>query len=170
MKIPVFAYFAIISSLIPVAVGIKRFRLLRKDGLAMFIFLSISACLTLGQFLLAKMNKNNLWVGHLWSASETCAMLIFYSRWSQRPFFRIILPWVTFSFFIFLLYVMFKVESFSENSIIAGPISRLILSIVSPLILIGLALSSEKNILREWRFWIVTFTFFFIIEHIPTHC
>ena len=156
MKIPLLGYLAVFSALIPIVIGLRNFRILKRDAIMVLLYLSISAGFSILQLVMAKMGHNNLWIGHLTRMLDTCVMLCLFGYWSTTYYFRRILQWMAFGFFFFWSIMMSNMEPFVQESLIVAPISRLILCIGSLIFLHELNQNSNKSILKDWRFWVAS--------------
>jgi len=156
MRLPILGIIAILSTFAPVIAGFIRRRVLKGDSAIVFsVFVALSG-LSICELVLARLSRNNLWVGQVSTLIETVVMLLLFAGWvhdrAASNVFRGIA--VAYSFFWFVLKL--TIESLDKPSKISVPISTIILVTSAIFVLFQFSRSIERSIVLDWRFWIVT--------------
>lgn len=152
---PIFSLVAVISTLLPVIVGIMRYRSLEKQVRPFFWLLAISASSTVAQLILAIFNTTNLWTLHIYLLFELPLSLYAYSLWTKEIGPRTVLRAVAVGYLIFWIIAKTIFESYEGPASYSAPVSRILLVIASIYVLYHLASEVETSILADARFWFI---------------
>jgi hypothetical protein len=114
------------------------------------VLLSTSALL----LFFALQRRNNHWVLFVSTPCRVAAILMALSCWHVDAIPRLVLRYAIIPFVLIWCLLVFKVESFDQFSLVAGPFRSLLLLTASVGTLLILVRHEEGNLLRNDWFWI----------------
>ena len=163
IAIPIYAVVTIVSTLFPVLTGVARFKLQPRDLRVFFVLMVINSIDSFAQFGLALYNINNLWAVHVYYVIEMPMMLWMFSMWyTKGEGVKIINFVLSVTFVLFWIVSKLTFESMLEPSTYVGPISRVLLTIVSIRALFEISKETARSILTDHRFWVAAGTIIYM--------
>jgi hypothetical protein len=152
---PIFSLVAVISTLLPVIVGVMRYQVLDTLVRPMFWLLSISAASTIAQLVLSLLNTSNLWTLHVYLLFELPLSLYAYSRWLKDIAPRTVLRATAVGYLIFWVIAKTIFESYEGPASYSAPVSRIVLVVASIYVLYHLSSEVDTSLLADSRFWFI---------------
>jgi hypothetical protein len=156
MQIPVFAYIATSSYLVPVTFGFVRYRNLNK---AMKFFLACCLASALGllaQFVLGRMRINNLFVINWASLFETSLLGLSLASAAERARARTLYTAIVGTYVVFWIAVYFMDRESGGINTLFMIFSRLVVIALSVHFLYSMTTRFDVNLAAAPMFWVVS--------------
>lgn len=152
-----FLYYGIVaavSRLVPLALGLQRWRLLLRAVRLLLIFVALSLIGDVSQFVFgAILHWNNLWIPHLLGLIQTPILLFAFAEWSGQGKTGRGLRIAAFVGVVVSIVLIFAVDTPARFARVSGPLQAGLLSVAAILVLVRRGLASEQPLLRADWFW-----------------
>jgi hypothetical protein len=152
-----FIYFAVAtaaSRLIPLAIGLRRWRTLTLAALLLMAFISLSLVGDVTMYVLGRvLKRNNLWVSHLLIGIQTPVLLLAFSEWLPARSARTLRLGALAAFGAWLILTL-AVETPGRFARVTGPLQSAIFCLYAVSVLITRGLSAEGRMMRSDWFWV----------------
>jgi len=166
MNLPIVAYGDFISNLIPLGIGLSRYRALPRPMRLFLVFIAINVSSELVSYYLASHGVSNLWFIHLYDLLTTVLLfevliLLCRSRGAHAVFRSIsalfIAAWL-------IGKVTFEPFTASDQFTFSGV--GIVMVIVSTFCLFQLASHDDGDLRKEYRFWLLAGIFLYHIGNL----
>lgn len=151
----------IVSSAVPLVVGLYYYRLLIREMKILVLYLSISFIFELSLFFYGSFGINNLWLIQVWTIIEYIFFVILFSFWIQEGKFRKMLIYSTIPFIIFYItdiVLLSEVDKFNNYS---RSVECLIFSGVAGYALYDLSKAHTGSLWQNFRFYLILAVFLY---------
>jgi hypothetical protein len=150
-----FAAAATVSRLLPISVGLHRWRLLDRAATLVVVFIMLSLLGDLGMMLLGRLGlrRNNLWVSHLLLALQTPVILLAFSYWARQAWLRKAMRLTALFSVAGWLLITLTLESSDRFARFTAPLQAALFCSAAIAILIQRGLGAEGPLSREGWFW-----------------
>jgi len=150
-----FAAAATASRLLPIGVGLHRWRALDRAAILIVLFIALSLLGDVGMLLLGRagLRRNNLWISHLLIALQTPVILLAFSYWARLTWLRTAMRLgAGFSVMGWLL-ITITLESSDRFARFTAPLQAALFCSAAVAILLQRGLGADGPLSREGWFW-----------------
>jgi hypothetical protein len=152
-----FLYYGIVASvsrLVPLALGLQRWRLLLRAVRLLLIFVALSLIGDVSQFVFGTiLHWNNLWIPHLLGLIQTPILLFAFADWSGQGKTGRGLRIAAIVAVVVSIVLILAVDTPARFARVSGPLQSGLLSVAAILVLVKRGLASEQPIVRADWFW-----------------
>lgn len=150
-----FAYVAIVSRLLPLGMGIRRWRVIGPAGrlLVAFVGLSLAGDVIGGIILGRVLGLNNQWISHFLIAVQTPILVLAFSEWAASPRMRRALRYTAVAAIVAWIVLTLGFETLTRFARVTGPLQAALFCVVAATVLIRRALAAESPLgSSDWFF------------------
>jgi len=155
-----FVYFAVAttaSRLLPIAVGLRRWRELHHAGMLIVAFVALSLVGDVAMLLVWKVFRtSNLWISHVLIAIQTPVLLLAFAEWARGKSFQKILQITAFLAVVAWLVLTVFLESPNRFARFTGPLQAALFCSVAIGILVQRGMAAETPLVSNDWFWVAT--------------
>jgi hypothetical protein len=150
-----------VSSAVPLVVGLFYYRRLMREMKILVLYLSISFIFELSLFLLGLLGINNLWMVQVWTIIEYIFIVVLFSYWMKVGKIRMVLIYSVIPFIIFYIIdvaLLSEVDKFNSYS---RSVECLIFSGVAGYALYDLSKTHTGSLWQNFRFYLILAVFLY---------
>jgi hypothetical protein len=151
----------IISSAVPLLVGLFYYRSLIREMKILVLYLSISFIFELSLFLLGLLGVNNLWMVQVWTIIEYIFIVVLFSYWLKESKIRKMLIYSTIPFIIFYIIDVALLSEINKFNSYSRSVESLIFSGVAGYALYDLSKAHTGSLWQNFRFYLVLAVFLY---------
>ncbi len=155
LSVPFIYYLSLGSNALPPLIGFYRRKELHAETRVMFVFMTISLCITMIGYILAELKISNLWLSNIFFLFEYAFLTWIISYWIHSKKIKMLVL-LTIPL-ILCMWVLAKLlmKDFLKFDNYFSSIEKLFLIIIACYVLFQLHKSSETSLIRTVSLWIL---------------